>query len=314
MAVRCPLCFDDDTRFITGSVRFNNKADIYSCNKCSLLFLDQNSYTLPDDFYETDYHQTYLAHIEPSLLNPSEYFDKMVKATRPWSDRINAILTGKETLLDFGCSTGHLLYNIKERCGQAYGHELSRREVEFCRNVKELDVSSEPLDSRFPEEFFDYITMIFVLEHIAKPQELLSYLKKFLKPDGKLLILVPNAQDPLVSFYDIPEFRSFYFCVEHLFYYNPQTIQQLFAQAGLTASIETIQEYPVANHLNWIYRQRPSDTLKARQGVPDIAIRNDGLAPAWGSFWADVNERYQEFLKAHGYGDRIWCEVWKTTT
>jgi len=309
MSVICPLCSNAELSLITNRVRFDNKADVLYCEKCSLIFLDQNSFQLPTDFYENEYHQTYLAHIEPAMLDPNVYYEKMLAVTKPWSDRIIKLLNGNEIMLDFGCSTGHLISNIQPAAKKVYGHELNKKEVEFCRNVKGLDVASEPLHNRFAEEMFDYITMIFVLEHIAEPIVLLNYLKRFLKPDGKFLILVPNAQDALLSFYEIPEFKHFYYCVEHLFYYTPKTINEVFKKAGLRGSIETVQEYPITNHLNWGYRQKPSDTMASRRNIPDIPLSASAMIPKWEEFWFSINKQYFRFLQDNGYGDRIWCEI-----
>jgi SAM-dependent methyltransferase len=153
--------------------------------------------------------------------------------------------------------------------------------------------------------------MIFVLEHIAEPEKTLLDLKRFLKPNGKIIILVPNVQDALLKFYDIPKFGEFYFCIEHLFYYSPKTLGQLLKRCRLTGEAEAIQEYPVTNHLNWGYRQAPSDLLASRLKVPDIGIRDADLAPAWEDFWERVDQQYKAFLKANGFGDRVWCVAGK---
>ena len=305
MAIACPLCSSEKTSLITNKVRFGKEADVYICSDCSLIFLDQSSFDLPPDFYEGEYHQTYLAHIEPALLDPGEYYHKMLKVTKPWSDKINELLIGNEIVLDFGCSTGHVISNIQEKAGKVYGHELNAKEVEFCRSIG-LDVASEPLDERFSMGYFDYIVMVFVLEHISEPVALLKYLKGFLKSGGKFLILVPNAQDPLLKLFDIPEFLSFYYCVEHLFYYTPDSIQLLFDQAGLVGNIVPIQEYPLTNHLNWGYRRRPSDTIASRKNIPDIPIRSN---PGWEDLWKRIDLLYKEYALTNGYADRLWCEV-----
>lgn len=307
--VSCPICSSDNTTLVTNEVRFGNRADVLQCGNCSLIFLDQNSFQFPDDFYETEYHQTYLTHVEPDALDPHKYYEKMLKTVKPWSDRINAMLTGSEVVLDVGCSTGHLITSIRDNAAAVYGHEISRKEVEFCRNELGLDVDDKPLETRFAEGTFDYITMIFVLEHIAEPVEFLTSLKKFLKPDGKFIILVPNVQDALVNFYDIPTFRQFYYCIEHLFYYAPKTIGDMFAKAGLSGGIDTVQEYPVTNHLNWGYRQKPSDVLAARRVVPDIPLRREETLEPWEDFWKHIDQLYKQFLQTQGCADRVWCVV-----
>ena len=309
--IECAICKSLSTSVIADKVRFGRKADVRRCDDCGLIFLDQRSFELPSDFYENQYHQTYLTHIEPAALDPQQYYEKMIKSIRPWSDRINRLLTGAETVLDFGCSTGHLLTNIQGQAGKVYGHEVNTKEIEFCRKQLGLNVDNRDLFERFEEGFFDYITMIYVLEHIADPIDLLTQLKKLLKPNGKIIILVPNAADALLTFYGIPNFPQFYFCLEHLYYFTPATIGRVFKASGLKGTVETIQEYPISNHLNWGYRQKPSDTLASRRVVPDIPITDETMLMKWEAFWKDVNEQYMAFLKQFGFNDRIWCVVGK---
>jgi len=304
MPANCPLCSSAQTTLLTSKVRFNKTAEVRQCERCTLTFLNQSSFKFPTDFYESNYHQTYLTHVEPDALDPEKYYKKMLQATKPWSDRMNRLLTGRE-----GCSTGHFITNIQSRARKVYGHELSTKEVQFCRDHLGQEVSDQPLQQRFEKGTFDYITMIFVLEHIAEPVEFLQHLKKFLKPDGKFVVLVPNVQDALVNFYDIPSFAEFYYCIEHLFYYTPKTITDMFAKAGLRGKVETVQEYPITNHLNWGYRQKPSDTLASRRAVPDIPLRQEHLQARWEAFWLEVDQRYKQLLGEIGYSDRIWAEV-----
>jgi len=311
MAVFCPLCQNRDTFLIADRVRFDREADVRRCRACDLVFLDQESFTLPGDFYEASYHQTYLTHIEPAALDPQAYYEKMKIATKPWCDRINAILQGGETVLDFGCSTGHVMMAVKDKAGKVFGQELNRREIEFCRDVLKLEVSGEAMDRRFPEHMFDYIIMIFVFEHIADPVGLLKYLRAYLKPEGRFIILVPNIRDALVQFYDIQPFARFYYCVEHLYYYSPKTITDVFHRAGLVGTVETLQEYPITNHLNWGYRQKPADVLASRRLVPDVPLLNQEMMAEWERFWMDVDRQYKDFLTRNNFGDRLWCLVRK---
>ncbi|KJU82084.1 methyltransferase domain protein [Candidatus Magnetobacterium bavaricum] len=307
----CPLCQSNAVVFITNKVRFDHEAEVYRCQACTLTFLNQDSFKFPNDFYEKQYHQTYLTHVEPDALDPSAYFSKMKQATAPWAKKFSSMLKGHETIIDIGCSTGHFIDIVRHKTDTIYGMELNEKEIDFCRNTIGLDVSNAPLEKRFKENTFDYITLIYVLEHIAKPIEFLTYLKRFLKSKGKIVILVPNIEDPLVSFYDIAEFKIFYYCIEHLFYYNKHTMYRLLTETGLKGDVEVIQEYPITNHLSWIYRRRPSETLTARKGVPDILLAEGANIEEWSLLWDKFNSIYKQFLNKNGYGDRLWCVVGK---
>jgi SAM-dependent methyltransferase len=303
------LCASASTDLVTDRVRFDRIARVMRCNSCTLVFLDQDSFRFPEDFYQHAYHQTYLTHVDPDALNPARHYDKMSAASKPWIDRIRRLLTGRETVLDVGCSTGHVLMGIRDRAAAVYGHELSRAEIAYCREQHGLDVADTPLHERFEPATFDYILLIFVLEHIGQPVHFLRHLHRFLKTDGKLVVVVPSVLDPLLQYYRIPEFAHFYFCIEHLFYYSPKTLGDLFQRAGLRGSLETVQEYPITNHLNWGYRKQPSDTLASRRLVPAIELTDEGKLPDWEQFWTQVNQLYQSFLVREGFGDRIWCQV-----
>lgn len=307
----CQNCSHTQHILITHQVRFGNTANVMQCKHCGLVFLDQTSFSFPKDFYEKEYHQTYLTHVEPDALDPKKYYEKMLQTTKKWADKINELLTGEEVVLDLGCSTGHLMTQIQGKAKKVYGHDLSEKEIAFAKNELGFDADNVPLDQRFEEGMFDYITMIFVFEHIAEPVSFLNYIKKFLKPTGKLIMLVPNIDDALMRFYQIPVFQTFYYCIEHLFYYNPKTLSEICQKAGLKGAFEAIQEYPITNHLNWAYRQKPSDVLASRSFVPDVALRYEEKHTNWELFWQKINTQYQDFLKENGHADRVWAVVTK---
>lgn len=307
MSVNCPLCTSSDTVLVTNQLRFGRHADIRRCGACSLVFIDQESFQFPQNFYETEYHQTYLTHIDPEMMDPARHFEKMQQASRLWIERLRGMLSGNEAVLDVGCSTGHVLVGIRDRAAHVYGHELSRKEVAFCRDTLGLDVADIPLDQRFEPGSFDLITLIFVLEHIGEPVQFLAELKRYLKPGGRLVIVVPNVNDPLLAFYRIPQFAEFYYCIEHLYYYSAASLERLLVLAGFEGRPEAVQEYPITNHLNWAYRQRPAETLAARRMVPDVELANESVLPEWESFWQETDRNYRQFLQRLGYSDRLWC-------
>jgi len=304
----CGISINNST-LLTDKIRFSQRARILQCKNCSLVYLDQNSVKFPDQFYEKEYHQTYLTHIEPDAFDPKKYFDKMIKVTKIWSDKFKKKLNGNEIILDVGCSTGHFIKNIETNAKKVFGYELSEKEVNFCKKELKLDVDSVPIHKKFKENSFDFITMIFVLEHISDPVSFLKYLKKFLKPKGKFIILVPNINDALLNFYNIPVFKNFYYCMEHLFYYSPQTIKNLFKKTDLNGKLEIVQEYPIANHINWAFKQKPSDVQKSRENIPDILLSNSKFNQEWENLWKNFSNAYKEFLIKNDFGDRIWCEV-----
>lgn len=97
-------------------------------------------------------------------------------------------------ILDAGSGTGWNLTTFNE-IGQAVGIDVSRQAIAFClkrglRNVKECPV--EAID--YPDQAFDVVTCLDVLEHVPNPEEALREVRRVLKDRGKLVVTVPAFQ------------------------------------------------------------------------------------------------------------------------
>ncbi len=109
-------------------------------------------------------------------------------------------------VLDYGCGDGKYFdFFIKyfDR-KNIYGAEISKIRLERARKrgFQNLVLIKEREGLPFPNDFFDFVNMDQVLEHI-KCQEAdfyLGELRRVLKKDGSIFIVVPNY--PIKRFYD----------------------------------------------------------------------------------------------------------------
>lgn len=106
-------------------------------------------------------------------------------------------------MLEIGCGMGAITNMLCEKCHDVTAVELSRRRATAallrCREKDNLEIIVGNLNDIQFEKKFDYITLIGVLEYQGtftdtdNPyQDFLMGIKKFLKPDGKLLIGIEN--------------------------------------------------------------------------------------------------------------------------
>jgi len=96
-------------------------------------------------------------------------------------------------VLDVGCGGGLFLLMLAERGFKVIGLDFSLEaaRVAWQRGVPAVcaSLSQAPL----PPASCGLITMFHVLEHLYQPQAYLEAARNLLKPDGKLVVQVPNA-------------------------------------------------------------------------------------------------------------------------
>jgi 2-polyprenyl-3-methyl-5-hydroxy-6-metoxy-1,4-benzoquinol methylase len=131
----------------------------------------------------------------------------------------------KERIIDIGCGLGQTLLALK-MLGyiNLKGIDISPYAVDQCR-AQNLDVSRSKNIVSFchaNKERYDFIVMSHVLEHIEK-SEIINTLKaihtKLLSKNGRLCIMVPNAQSNTDCYWAYEDFtHSLLFTAGSLFY------------------------------------------------------------------------------------------------
>jgi GT2 family glycosyltransferase/glycosyltransferase involved in cell wall biosynthesis/Flp pilus assembly protein TadD len=99
-------------------------------------------------------------------------------------------------VLEIGCACGATLLKIKDiyKNARIFGIELDESAAQIAKafaDVKAENIENENLS--YEEEYFDYIIFADVLEHLIDPWKVLKNMKKYLKPQGKILASIPNV-------------------------------------------------------------------------------------------------------------------------
>ncbi len=97
-------------------------------------------------------------------------------------------------LLDLGCWVGFLLAEARERGWETTGVEPSAFASEFARVELGLDVRTEDLfTADLPPASFDAVVLGDVIEHLPRPGDALDRIATLLRPDGVLVMMLPDA-------------------------------------------------------------------------------------------------------------------------
>ncbi|OZV70840.1 class I SAM-dependent methyltransferase [Winogradskyella aurantia] len=143
---------------------------------------------------------------------------------------INSFNTSSKDLLDIGCGTGDFLQTAQKKGWHVTGIEPNEEARRIANTkVKNNIYDSEHLDS-FKENSFDVITLWHVLEHLPDLDNHIKRFKQYLKPNGFVVVAVPNFKSFDAQFYK--SFWAGYDVPRHLWHFSKQSIQKLFRIHG----------------------------------------------------------------------------------
>lgn len=163
-------------------------------------------------------------------------------------------------LLDVGCGSGNYLYSLRELGWEVYGVEVDVGAAHYACDRLGLNVLPGTLEeARFPEAFFDVVAMRQVLEHLPNPSGSLMEVYRVLKPDGKLMVEVPNIASPSAML-----FRSWWFNLDvprHVYSFTPRTLEAMLKKSGFTqVKIEHIADTSgITGSLQYLWNARTGD-------------------------------------------------------
>jgi len=130
----------------------------------------------------------------------TDYVDRVKKCKH---DRYHVILAfvpeGGNRILDYGCGWGHYSVAMRDKGNIVKAIDISENEIDICRLVwgeqKNLEFEKKSIDT-FESESFDCVLSNQVIEHVHNVGNYLSEINRVLKPEGQLIIALPNVMNP----------------------------------------------------------------------------------------------------------------------
>ncbi|MBT8304465.1 MAG: class I SAM-dependent methyltransferase, partial [Bacteroidia bacterium] len=133
-----------------------------------------------------------------------------------------------KNLLDVGCGTGDFLLAAKNNDWNISGVEPDEKAREIANEKTNNSVYGIEKLLNFDKHSFDVITLWHVLEHLPELEENISVFKSLLKPNGRLVIAVPNFKSYDAIFYK--ENWAAFDAPRHLWHFSQTSIKKMFGK------------------------------------------------------------------------------------
>ena len=171
----------------------------------------------------------YISHTDSkrSLFEKCYHFIKSI-ALKNKLNLVNSLQLEKGNILDIGAGTGDFLSVVKENGWNTIGLEPSEKAKAIA---KKKGVSFVDQTSELENNSLDVITMWHVLEHVPNLDNQIKELKRLLKPNGSLIIAVPNFKS-----FDAKHYGNFWAAYDvpiHFWHFSKSAIKKLFAKEDM---------------------------------------------------------------------------------
>ena len=170
--VNCPFC--------KKPLKAKLIADFYFCNECEVAV--RNERDMPSSGANI-YDRGWVGSQESARANfvRASYALKQIKN-----------LQGIRTVLDVGCGTGILVDTLNRSGYIADGIDSSVEAIKFAKSNKKGNFYLSSLERFNGKHKYDLITATQLIEHLRRPENFLTTIKKVLKAGGYLYIETPN--------------------------------------------------------------------------------------------------------------------------
>jgi 2-polyprenyl-3-methyl-5-hydroxy-6-metoxy-1,4-benzoquinol methylase len=172
-------------------------------------------------YYESD---DYISHTD----GKRSFFEKLYHTVKQKALRDKIILLqrfkpSKGNLLDIGAGTGDFLVIARDNGWDITGVEPSEKARSIAKGKGVPFIADL---QQIPSHSKDVITMWHVLEHVPDLEAQIAELKRILKPNGVLVVAVPNYKSYDAQFYGV--FWAAYDVPRHLWHFSKTSVKKLF--------------------------------------------------------------------------------------
>ncbi len=221
-SIPCNLCDGTEVSLLSNRSRSGKPLQTVICQACGLVWSDPRPHDARQ-FYEEEYRLSY----KHTYCPKPKHVLRAGHVALSRFEKIEQLLASRKAVLDVGIGGGEFAYLLQSSGHGVSGIEPNRGYADYSIQEYGLTVQVGFVqDAAFLSESFDVVTIWHVLEHTEDPGFILALLRSWLKPDGTLVVEVPNVeatcQAPRSTFHEA-----------HLYNFNVVSLRRLARKHGL---------------------------------------------------------------------------------
>jgi len=195
MINNCPICGCNENMLI-GSPKTNSiskkfihqKYFVAKCKKCTTYYVFPKI-TFSSNHWEELYNSDYFNNQSNWLIKKR---DKELKLRFDMADKLLIRESNKINFLDIGTGEGKALIEARRRGWEALGLDIVDNRSMSAKTSEIKFYKTNLMDIDLGKNYYDFIYVDSVLEHVLNPMDYLIKINKILKPGGIVYIGVPN--------------------------------------------------------------------------------------------------------------------------
>ena len=205
MNTKCPWCGSENFHLhleLKDYFLTQETFKIVECENCHLLYTTPRP--TPEEIGRYYKSENYYSHQENKKGFIPRLYETIKKVNIKHKYKIASegiLVDENKQLLEIGCGVGDFLQYAENQGWKCFGAEPSEDAVKILHTKSKAEVIKPEQIENYPDESFDLICMWHVLEHVDNLKWQIDQLSRLVKPNGKIVIALPNYQSYDAKYY-----------------------------------------------------------------------------------------------------------------